>query len=181
MLTLDDPQMIGDFAVFADEAEPRLVHVLPLSLSIARGQLTVMGQTGLWQITLAAPPRDAVQAALPGQRLLAAEALAEVVLTLIPGLTARQVLRDWRGGAVQFSGEVSPLAPLQQAWTQGLPDARLALTLTISGVEPAQRVTTRAAAVAPSGLTRLGVTHITRQTLTGTRSFARDLAVSLPT
>jgi hypothetical protein len=70
---------------------------------------------------------------------------------------------------------------LQQAWTQGLPEARLALTLTISGVEPAQRVTTRAAAVAPSGLTRLGVTHITRQTLTGTRSFARDLALSLPT
>jgi len=146
-------------ALFADDRDPALVHVLPLTLTLLSpkgrfdGQLTVMGRgpaerpvavtTGFWMVRLAPPPdtadRLAVAAALSTAertvRLVGAEAAVTVTLTLAEGVSATRHSENWQGSALTLDGQVADAtaAALLAAWRNGLPDAGVTLDLTLTG------------------------------------------------
>lgn len=151
---------VPDLAVFADDAQDGLFHVLPMRLAATgadgavAGQLIVTGRGpparddavagAFWSLALApaatAADRDRVAAALGDAkgpaRLITAEARVHVEVTLAPGVTARADARDWRGTPLLIDGRAADAATavaLRRAWGAGLPEAAAVMVLTLAG------------------------------------------------
>ena len=175
-----------DLAVFADSAEADLFHVLPLRVAAVgedggmTGQLVMLGKPAraMWSLSLqpaaAAADRARLARRLGGgagpARILSAEAGLEILVTLADGIAARAARKDWRGTAIQLSGEVAgeEAEGLRRAWSDGLPDARCEMRLAVTGTEATVRLDLAQAlrAVAMDGAGRSTTTASRRTALT---------------
>ena len=103
-----------------------------------------------------------------------------------PLITAEKSQSVWGSGQIAMSGQVPPAdAPaLREAWEDGLKDARVAISLTISGAEPALVATDDTSVLSfDFGASHLRLAHATQsvassQSAAGTRTLTYTQEIS---
>ena len=213
MLAFTDIRERNGILIFPDDADPARFWVLPLAVLTSTGlddfsgQLTLFGRGDpdraanilgcFWSLTLVAeklePHRAGLMAALSTEaapaRLSPVPVDAVTITATLnddPLITAEKSQSVWGSGQIAMSGQVPPAdAPaLREAWEDGLKDARVAISLTISGAEPALVATDDTSVLSfDFGASHLRLAHATQsvassQSAAGTRTLTYTQEIS---